>query len=157
MLRKGRHINSNYVKRNFSTIRGYYKLDSGGIAFRSPTTANFIASPKRSERHRGPLTLLLKWGSFPGVKRHGRETHHSSPYNFEVMNARNYSAIPPVYLYDVRKNFAIWLSLIRKQLCRCIPSVLCWQCCEVSCVIMHYVRTWQVRKIYVRKSECNSP
>jgi hypothetical protein len=40
-------------------------------------------------------------GSFPGVKRPGRETDHSSPSSAEVKNAWGYTSTTPVRLDGV--------------------------------------------------------
>jgi hypothetical protein len=41
------------------------------------------------------------WGSFPGVKRPGRETDHSPPSNAEVKNAWSYTFAAPILLHGV--------------------------------------------------------
>jgi len=37
-------------------------------------------------------------GSFPGVKRAGREADHSPPYSADVNNAWSYISTPPIRL-----------------------------------------------------------
>jgi hypothetical protein len=46
-------------------------------------------------------------GSFPGVKRPGREVNHSPPSSAEVKNEWSYTSTPPICLHCVdRENFA---------------------------------------------------
>jgi hypothetical protein len=40
-------------------------------------------------------------GSFPGVKRPGREADHSPLYSVEIKNAWSYTSIPPIRLHGV--------------------------------------------------------
>jgi hypothetical protein len=40
-------------------------------------------------------------GSFPGVKRQGREADHSPPSSADIKNAWSYTSTPPIRLHDV--------------------------------------------------------
>jgi hypothetical protein len=43
-------------------------------------------------------------GSFPGLKRPEREVNHSIPSSYEVKNEWSYTAIPPVWFHDVKRD-----------------------------------------------------
>jgi hypothetical protein len=71
----------------------------------------FFSSPKCQDQRWGPTRLLFSGhrGSFPALKRAGRDFDHSSSCSTEVKNEWNYICIPPVRLHDVdRDNFILF-------------------------------------------------
>jgi hypothetical protein len=65
---------------------GYGLDDQGWAGVRVPVGSKIFTSPYRPDRLWGPPNLLYNgyWGSFPGVKRQGREADHSPPTGAEV-------------------------------------------------------------------------
>jgi hypothetical protein len=72
---------------------------------RNPGRGRFFCSPKRSDRLWGPPSLLTNGyrGSFPQVKRHGREVNHSLPSKAEVRNGWSNTSSSPIRLHGVDK------------------------------------------------------
>jgi hypothetical protein len=75
----------------------------------------FSFSPPRPDRLWDPLNLLSSGyrGSFPGVKRSGREADHSPPSNAEFKNVWSYISIHPYvfmswYLVKQKDNFYLY-------------------------------------------------
>jgi hypothetical protein len=56
-----------------------YELDDGGVGVWDPVLSRIFSPPRRPDRFWGPHTLLSNGyrGTFPGVKRPGREVHRS--------------------------------------------------------------------------------
>ena len=79
----------------------------------------------QNHTHRPWIPRSLKFrgnrGSFPGVKRPGREVVHSPPFNFEVKNEQSYTSTPPACLYGMdRDSFTVPLPLIQS-----VPGGIC--------------------------------
>jgi hypothetical protein len=75
-----------------------YWLDDRGIGFRVPVGSRIFTSPCRPNRLWGPPPTSYPMGtggSFPGVKRPGREPDHSPPTSAEVKKTRIYTSTPP--------------------------------------------------------------
>ena len=71
-------------------------------------------SPKYSDRRWGPRILLFNGyrGSFPGLKRAGREVH-SPAFSAGVKNEWSYTSVPSVHLHGVdRHNFTNMLFVL---------------------------------------------
>jgi hypothetical protein len=68
----------------------------------------------RSDRLWGRLSLLFNgyMGSFPGVKRPGREADLPSPSSAEVKSDWSYTSVPPIYLHSVEKDITLLLTLL---------------------------------------------
>jgi hypothetical protein len=69
-----------------------------------PTKLNISSLHHRVQNGTGahPASYPLgTTGSFPGVKRPGREADHSPPSSAEVKNAWGYTSTPPICLHDV--------------------------------------------------------
>jgi hypothetical protein len=81
-----------------------YGLDDQGARVRfSAGAGNF--SPhhriqKGSGAHPDSYPMGIR-GTFPGVKRPGREADHSSPSSSKVNNAWSYTSSPPIRLHGV--------------------------------------------------------
>ena len=76
-------------------VQRWTSLRTARSNVRTPTAER--DSPKRPHRLWRPPSLLFNGyrASFPVVKRPGRETDHSPPYNTEVQNVWSYTYIPP--------------------------------------------------------------
>ena len=63
----------------------------------------FFLNPERPDRLWGTPTFLLNGsrGSFPGLKRTGRDVDNSSPSSAEVKNEWSYTSTPPLYLHGL--------------------------------------------------------
>jgi hypothetical protein len=75
---------------------------------------DFSPSPKCPDRLWGPLKPLFSedWGSVLGVKRQGRDFHHSSRSNAEVKNKWSVTSIPIICLHGANiESFTFYLSL----------------------------------------------
>jgi hypothetical protein len=74
-----------------------YGLDDRGSRVRFPAGAGNFSLRHRvqnvSGAHLAPYPMGTR-GSFPGVKRPGREADHSHPSSAEVKNAWSYTSIP---------------------------------------------------------------
>ena len=78
------------------------------IEFESQQVKTFLAFPNRPNRAWGPPNSLHNgYRRFsPGVKRLGREAHHSPASNVEVKNERSCTSAPSIYLCGVcRENY----------------------------------------------------
>jgi hypothetical protein len=75
-----------------------YGLDDRGSRVRFPAgTGNFSLHYRvqnGSEAHPASYPMGTR-GSFPGVKRPGREADHSPPISAEIKNAWSYTSTPP--------------------------------------------------------------
>jgi hypothetical protein len=73
-----------------------------GCRVRFPTGAGNFSVHHRvqngSGTHPGSYSVGTG-GTFPGVKRLGREADHSSPSSAEVKNAWSYTSTPPIRLH----------------------------------------------------------
>jgi hypothetical protein len=67
-------------------------VDCWGIEVRVPVRSRIFTSPYRPDRLWCPVGT---GGSFPGVKRQGREGDHSPPTNAEVKKTWIYTSTPP--------------------------------------------------------------
>jgi hypothetical protein len=74
-----------------------------GLGFESRLGQIFFSSPKCPEGLLRPSSLLSNGyrGSFPGLKRSGRNVDHSHPSNAEVRNEWRYMSAPPICLDGV--------------------------------------------------------
>jgi hypothetical protein len=73
-----------------------YGLDDRGVGVRVPVESRIFSSSRRPDRlgvH--PSYPVGTGGSFPGVKRPGREADHSPPASAEVKEMWIYTSIPP--------------------------------------------------------------
>jgi hypothetical protein len=72
-------------------------LGGRGIGVPVPVRSRIFSSPCRPDRPWGPPNFLSNgtWGSFPGVKRTGRENDHSPLTNTEVKKIWIYTSTPP--------------------------------------------------------------
>ena len=63
-----------------------------------------------------PIHLTIQWprGSFPGVKRPGREVHHSSPSSVKVKNEWSYTPSPPIFHHGVDRDSFIFIWRVPK-------------------------------------------
>jgi hypothetical protein len=64
-----------------------YGLDDRGFGVRVPGGSRIFTSPRRPDRLWRSTQSPIQWvpgALFPGVKRQGREAHHSPPTNAEV-------------------------------------------------------------------------
>jgi hypothetical protein len=81
-----------------------YELDNRGFRVRFPAGAvNFSLHPciqNGSGTHPASYPMGTR-GSFPGVKRPGREADHPPPSSAEVKNAWSYTSIPPIRLHGM--------------------------------------------------------
>ena len=75
------------------------RLSAERIVVRNPAGARDVSSPKHVERIWGPKSLVFNRcnGSFPGIKRPGREADHSS--GTKVKNEWSCTSVPPIYLH----------------------------------------------------------
>jgi hypothetical protein len=74
-----------------------YRLDGQGVGVRVPVGARIFTSPCRPDRlwvHPTSYPMGTK-GSFPGVKRPGREADHSPQTSTEVKKTWVYTSTPP--------------------------------------------------------------
>ena len=86
-----------------------YRLATGSTTRGSKAckTRDFLFSPKYPEQLWGPPTLLFS--GYLGIKRTGREVHHSPPSNAEIKNKWGYITAPSMRLHtEGRKNFAFY-------------------------------------------------
>jgi hypothetical protein len=74
-----------------------YGLDDRRVGVRVPVGSRIFSSPCRADRFWGPPSLLSNRyrGSFPGIKRPGREANHSPPASAEVKKIWIYTAVTP--------------------------------------------------------------
>jgi len=84
----------------------------------------------------GRRLLVIRYrGSFPGVKRPGREVNHSSPSSTEVKNKCNYASALPIYFQDaVRENFLfLRLKGVKYMYCAIVARIgAAVQCAECN-------------------------
>jgi hypothetical protein len=81
-----------------------YGLDDWSSRVRFPAGAGNFSLHHRVQNSSGAHTASYPMGtrgSFPGVKRLGREADHSSPSNAEVKNEWSYTSTPPIRLHGV--------------------------------------------------------
>jgi hypothetical protein len=77
----------------------FYGLDGRGTGFRVHAELRISASPYRPDRLCGPpKNPVGTGGSFPGVKRPGRESDHSPPTTAEVEETLVCTSAPPISL-----------------------------------------------------------
>jgi hypothetical protein len=74
-----------------------YGLEDRGVRVRVPIWSRIFSSPRRPDRFRGPHSLLSSGyrGSFPGLKRQGREADHSPPTSAEIKKMWIYTSTFP--------------------------------------------------------------
>jgi hypothetical protein len=74
-----------------------YGLDDRGVGVLVLLGSRIFSSPCRPDWLWGPRNLLPNgyWGSFPGVKRLGREADRSPPASAEVKKMWIYTFTPP--------------------------------------------------------------
>jgi hypothetical protein len=76
-----------------------YGLDDQGFGIRVPVEAKTVIPQRRPDRLWGPSSLISNGykgeGLSQGVKRLGREAHHSSPTSAEVKKTWIYTSTPP--------------------------------------------------------------
>jgi hypothetical protein len=74
-----------------------------------------FSSPERPDRHCGQTSLVFRTyrGSFPGVKRPGREVNHSPQSSAEVKNNWGYNyKLLPIHVHGVDwEHFTFFLPL----------------------------------------------
>jgi hypothetical protein len=92
------------TKRHFEP--GTYQIRTTGWTIRGSNSSRvkrFLSSSKRSDCFWGPPSLLfIRYrGSFPRLKRPGREDDHSTLSTFEVKREWSYSSTTPIRLHDV--------------------------------------------------------
>jgi hypothetical protein len=81
-----------------------YGLEDRGSRVRFPAGVGNFSLHHRVQNGSGthPASYPMGTrGSFPGVKRPGREADHSPPCSAEVKNAWSYTSTPPIRLHGV--------------------------------------------------------
>ena len=86
----------------------YSDRDSSGMV-RDPDPAGyntFFFSPKRPDQFCCPRNLLSNgyWGTFPGVKRPGRDADYSPPTIAEVKHEWSYTSTPCLCFHGVARD-----------------------------------------------------
>ena len=102
---------------NFITVGGRYKLDSRGLLFGSRRWQKVSLFSREFRLTSGPVYPSIKWTPDFFLGKVGRGVKLTFPYRFEVMDAKNYSSVPPVCLHVVRMGFTF--CVIYEQLCNC--------------------------------------
>jgi hypothetical protein len=74
-----------------------YGLDDRGVGIRVPGGSRIFTSPivQTGSVVHATSYIIGTWGSFPGVKRPGREADHSPPTSAEVKKMWTYTSTPP--------------------------------------------------------------
>ena len=78
----------------------------------SDMSERFLCSPIHPVRLRVSRTIPYSGyrGSFPGVKRSGREANHSSPYSAVVINEWGNISAPPICLHGVGRDSCVFFA-----------------------------------------------
>jgi hypothetical protein len=95
-LRNTTHFLMILLSREAAIATGY-RLDDRGVGVRVPVWAKIVSSPHFPDRLWGPPNIVSNGyqGYIPGVKRPGREAHHSPPASAEVKKIWTYTSTPP--------------------------------------------------------------
>jgi hypothetical protein len=76
------------------------------ISDSNPGRSKIFVFSETSRPALGPTQPPMYVGSFPGIKRLGREVDHSPTPNAGVKNAWSYTATPPISLHGMgRENY----------------------------------------------------
>jgi hypothetical protein len=109
-----------------------YWLDDRGSRVRFQVGAGNLSLHHRAQNGSGDRPAsdwMGTGGSFPGVKRPGREADHSPPYSAEVKNTRSYTSTPQYafmarWLIKHRDNFTFTLPSCSEDRCRLLGSIV---------------------------------
>jgi hypothetical protein len=112
------HFTHTLVGNQDSSVSVVTRLRAGrsGFYFRHGLGFCLFATASRLALGSTEPPIRVPGGPFPGVKRPGRETDHSSPSSTEVWNARSYTSTPPYvfmacYLVKQRDNLSFTILL----------------------------------------------
>ena len=120
-----------YIRsRGYSRVGSEAILRAGRSRVRISLRKIYIFFLVPSDRLWSPSSLLLSMhgGTFPGIKRPGRDSDHSPPFSTEVKQQLSYTSTPPyvVHLHGAgRKNFTFIVLQPRYRRSSNLLYVLC--------------------------------